>query len=72
MSEGQAQRIAIARALLRPGGVMVMDESTSSLDAETEEKLLQNICNSYHGVKTILFISHRQAAAKYADAVVEI
>ena len=72
LSEGQAQRIAIARALLRPGGVMVMDESTSSLDAETEEKLLQNICNSYHGVKTILFISHRQAAAKYADAVVEI
>ena len=72
LSEGQAQRIAIARALLRPGGVMVMDESTSSLDAETEEKLLQNICNSYHGVKTILFISHRQAASKYADAVVEI
>ncbi|MBR5703251.1 MAG: ABC transporter ATP-binding protein [Bacteroidales bacterium] len=72
LSEGQAQRIAIARALLRPGGVMVLDESTSSLDAETEEKLLQNICNSYHGVKTILFISHRQAAVKFADAVVEI
>ena len=72
LSEGQAQRIAIARALLRPGGVMVLDESTSSLDSETEEKLLQNICNSYHGVKTILFISHRQAATKFADAVVEI
>ena len=72
LSEGQAQRIAIARALLRPGGVMILDESTSSLDPETEEKLLQNICNSYHGVKTILFISHRQATAKYADAVVEI
>lgn len=72
LSEGQAQRIAIARALLRPGGVMILDESTSSLDPETEEKLLQNICNSYHGVKTILFISHRQATAKYADAVVEV
>ena len=72
LSEGQAQRIAIARALLRPGGVMILDESTSSLDPETEEKLLQNICNSYQGSKTIIFISHRQAAVKYADAVVEI
>ena len=72
LSEGQCQRIAIARALLRTGGVMILDESTSALDAQTEEKLLQNICNSYHGVKTILFISHRQAAVKYADAVVEV
>ena len=72
LSEGQCQRIAIARALLRQGGIMILDESTSALDAQTEEKLLQNICNSYRGVKTILFISHRQAASKFADAVVEI
>ncbi|MBO4671595.1 MAG: ABC transporter ATP-binding protein [Bacteroidales bacterium] len=72
LSEGQCQRIAIARGLLRPGGVLIMDEATSALDDATEEKLLQNICNSYHGRKTIIFISHRQAAMKYADAVVKV
>ena len=72
LSEGQCQRIAIARGLLRPGGVLIMDEATSALDDSTEEKLLQNLCNSYHGRKTIIFISHRQAAMKYADAVVNV
>ena len=72
LSEGQCQRIAIARGLLRPGGVLIMDEATSALDDATEEKLLQNICNSYHGRKTIIFISHRQAAMKYADGVVQV
>ena len=72
LSEGQAQRIAIARALLRPGGVLILDESTSALDAATEEKLLQNLYSSYHGKKTILFISHRERVVQRADAVVEI
>ena len=72
LSEGQCQRIAIARGLLRPGGILILDESTSALDDVTEEKLLQNLCNSYHGRKTIIFISHRQAAVKYADAVVQV
>ncbi len=72
LSEGQCQRIAIARGLLRPGGILILDESTSALDDDTEEKLLQNLCNSYHGRKTIIFISHRQAAVRYADAVVTI
>ena len=72
LSEGQAQRIAIARALLRPGGILILDESTSALDAATEEKLLQNLYSSYHGKKTILFISHRERVVKRADAVVEI
>jgi ABC-type multidrug transport system fused ATPase/permease subunit len=72
LSEGQCQRIAIARGLLRPGGILILDESTSALDDATEEKLLQNLCNSYHGRKTIIFISHRQAAVKYADGVVKL
>ncbi|MBQ6015607.1 MAG: ABC transporter ATP-binding protein [Bacteroidales bacterium] len=72
LSEGQCQRIAIARGLLRPGGILILDESTSALDDATEEKLLQNLCNSYHGRKTIIFISHRQAAMKYADGVVKL
>ena len=72
LSEGQAQRIAIARALLRPGGILILDESTSALDAATEEKLLQNIYSSYHGKKTLLFISHRERVVQRADAVVTL
>ena len=72
LSEGQAQRIAIARALLRPGGILILDESTSALDADTEEKLLERLRRRYHGNKTILFISHRVRVLEQADAVVQL
>lgn len=72
LSEGQAQRIAIARALLRPGGILVLDECTSALDAETEGELLRKIQNKYRGTKTILCITHRPAAVDYADEVLKI
>jgi ABC-type multidrug transport system fused ATPase/permease subunit len=72
LSEGQAQRIAIARALLRPGGVLILDESTSALDPRTEKQLLQNLNGRYHGEKTILFISHREAVAQYADQIIKL
>ena len=70
LSEGQCQRIAIARSLLRPGGILILDESTSALDVATEEALLHNLHDNYHHRKTIIFISHRQAAARFADSVV--
>ena len=72
LSEGQAQRIAIARALLRPGGVLILDESTSSLDPETEKRLLENLHSRYHGKKTLLFISHREAVTQSADATLRL
>ena len=72
LSEGQAQRIAIARALLRPGGILILDESTSALDAATESRMLENIHRRHHGGKTVIFISHRDAAIRFADAVVDI
>ena len=72
LSEGQAQRIAIARALLRPGGILILDESTSALDPSTEQSLLENLHSRYHGKKTILFISHREAVTKYADHIVNL
>ncbi len=68
LSEGQAQRIAIARALLHPGSILVLDESTSALEADTEYTLLKNLYDNYHGVKTIIFISHREAVFQYADS----
>ena len=72
LSEGQAQRIAIARGLLHEGNILILDEATSAVDAETERQLLQNLKQHYHGKKTILFISHREAVVAEADAVVHI
>lgn len=72
LSEGQAQRIAIARALLRPGGILVLDEATSALDADTELELLERLGARYRGSKTILCITHRPAATSYADAVLKL
>lgn len=72
LSEGQAQRIAIARGLLHDGNILILDEATSALDTETEKLLLQNLKQHYHGMKTILFISHREAVIAEADEVVRI
>ena len=72
LSEGQAQRIAIARALLRPGGILVLDEATSALDADTELELLERLGARYRGSKTILCITHRPAATSYADEVLKL
>lgn len=71
LSEGQAQRIAIARALLRPGAVLLFDEFTSSLDDETERLLMQNLTRGLPE-RTMLFITHRQCILDYCDTVVRI
>ena len=65
LSEGQAQRIAIARSLLRDRSIMLFDEATSALDPETEKKLLRNILAKHD--KTIIFITHRPAVVEYCD-----
>ena len=70
LSEGQAQRIAIARALLRDRPIMLFDEATSALDPETERQLLQNILG--HNDKTVVFITHRPAVVEYCDQVLEV
>ncbi len=60
LSEGQAQRIAIARALLRPSGILLLDEATSSLDSQTEKELWQNITSHCKNM-TLIFITHRNS-----------
>ncbi len=70
LSEGQAQRIAIARALLRDRSIMVFDEATSALDPETERTLLRNILEKNR--KTVIFITHRPAVVDYCDQVLRI
>ena len=71
LSEGQAQRIAIARSLLRPGSVLLLDEATSALDPETEQQFLKKIAAKQHG-KTIIFITHRHSVLTYCDRVLRI
>lgn len=65
LSEGQAQRIAIARALLRDRSVMLFDEATSALDPDTEQRLLRNILTDKR--KTVIFVTHRPAVTDYSD-----
>lgn len=65
LSEGQIQRISVARALCCGAPILLLDECTSALDAETEFKMLQNIVSKRN--KTILFISHREAAQSICD-----
>lgn len=70
LSEGQAQRIAIARALLRNRPIMLFDEATSALDIETERRLLANVLGSRQ--HTIIFITHRPAVVEYCDEVLRL
>lgn len=70
LSEGQAQRVAIARALLSKAPILLLDESTSALDEETEARLLHNI--SLMQDKTCLIVTHRKAAMKICDYGIHI
>ncbi len=65
LSEGQAQRIAIARAILRPCSILLLDEATSALDVETEQRVLTNIKQHYSDI-TIIFVTHRLSAVDFA------
>ncbi|MEG1188021.1 MAG: ABC transporter ATP-binding protein [Bacteroidales bacterium] len=71
LSEGQAQRIAIARALLRPGKVVVMDEPTSALDTATEEVFLKRLKTKMAN-RTVIFITHHPALANSCDRVYQL
>lgn len=65
ISEGQAQRLAVARALLGEGKILLMDESTSALDSKSEERLLYNLKKRED--ITVLFITHRESVLESCD-----
>ena len=71
LSEGQAQRIAIARGLLRPGSILLLDEISSSLDPETETQLYRRLFQAYPA-KTMIFITHRSAVTALCDFVLSL
>ena len=71
LSEGQSQRIAIARGLLRPGSILLLDEFSSSLDPETEQKLMDNLTKKAAG-KTMIFITHRERSAQLCERTCRI
>lgn len=71
LSEGQAQRIAIARALLREGDILLFDEATSALDSETEQQLLDRL-HDYCKGKLLLFVTHHVALAERCSRVVHL
>ena len=65
LSEGQMQRIAIARAVFADSPVLLLDEATSALDGETEKKLLENLRSMTD--KTVVIVTHRKAALSICD-----
>ena len=71
LSEGQAQRIAIARGLLRPGTILLLDEVSSSLDEPTEKELYHRLFEAYPR-STMLFITHRPAITSLCDDVIRL
>ena len=71
LSEGQAQRIAIARALLRPGSILLLDEFSSALDAETESVLLERLTSELPD-HTMIFITHRDRIIDFCDSVLRL
>ena len=71
LSEGQAQRISVARSLLRPGSIMIFDEATSALDEETEQEMLKRLTEQKIG-KTLIFVTHRPAVIKHCTQILKI
>lgn len=68
-SQGQKQRLVIARALYSNPDILIMDEATSSLDLKTEDEIC-NILKSLKGEKTIIAIAHRLSTIKFADKII--
>ena len=74
LSEGQAQRIAVARGLLRPGSILLLDEFSSALDPLTEEQMLSRL-TSKDGLckgKTMIFITHRESILEFCDTELQL
>ena len=71
LSEGQAQRIAIARGLLKPASILLLDEISASLDKDTEALLFERL-NDYAQDKTYILITHRTTVTQYCNQILQL
>ena len=71
LSGGELQRLAIARVLLRDARVVLLDEATSNLDAETEAGIQEHLCRWGAG-RTVVIVAHRLASIAHADAILAV
>ena len=71
ISQGQRQRLALARALARPASLVLLDEPTAALDEETEQRVLTGIARAVRG-RTVVLVTHRLAPVALADQVIAI
>ena len=68
LSGGQKQRVALARALLRDPRILLLDDSLSAVDTQTEERILENLRRFFPG-RTVFLVSHRISAVRGSDLV---
>lgn len=71
LSEGQAQRIAIARAIIKAAPILILDEATAALDVQTEEQVIKRLCES-NLLHTCFIITHRSSMLNYCTRALEI
>lgn len=71
LSEGQAQRVGLARALLKKSPILILDEAFSSLDSDTATNAMNNILKAFPN-RTIIYVTHREALLPYAKHVIRI
>lgn len=71
LSEGQCQRISIARAFLKKSKILLLDEATAALDIETEENILQNISENLNG-RTCIVITHRSTVFRLCEKIYKV
>lgn len=69
LSGGQKQRVSIARALIKDAPILLLDDSLSAVDTETEERILQNLQAHSQSITTII-VTHRVSSAKHADQII--
>ena len=69
LSGGERQRLGIARAIYKNAPIVILDEATSSLDSETEGRIMEKLLGTYGADKTFLIIAHRLGTLKYTDKI---
>ena len=69
LSGGQVQRLSIARSFIKDSEIYLFDDCFSSLDSDTEDKIIKNLNNNFKG-KTLIIVSHRVSCVKNADKII--